>query len=67
MSLEYKYDFTNDAIKLWHVLSVYIYWADHFFYDLFQDVSFLPKLSGLTFKHNKSDLCTQLFLVKNDN
>ena len=27
-----------------------------FFYDLFQDVSFLPNLFGLTFKHNQSDL-----------
>ena len=35
-----------------------------FFYDLFQDVSFLPNLFGLTLIRNQSDLCTQLFIPK---
>ena len=42
----------------------YICWADHFFYDLFQDVSFLPNLYGLTLIRNQSGLCTQLFILK---
>ena len=35
-----------------------------FFYDLFQDVSFLPNLFGLTLIRNQADLCTQLFIPK---
>ena len=42
----------------------YICWADHFFYDLFQDVSFLPNLFGLTLIRNQSGLCTHLFILK---
>ena len=34
------------------------------FYDLFEDVSFLPNLFGLTLIRNQSDLCTQLFILK---
>ena len=37
---------------------------NYFFYDLFQDVSFLPNLFGLILIHNQSDLCTQLFILK---
>ena len=47
--------------------NIYICWADHFFHDLFQHVSFLFKLFGLTFKRNQSDLSTQLFLLKISN
>ena len=31
---------------------------NYFFYDLFQDVSFLPNLFGLILIRNQSDLCT---------
>ena len=51
-------------MSLWHGPSTYICWADHFFYDLFQDVSYLPNLFGLTLIRNQSDLCTQLFVQK---
>ena len=64
MSLKPVYDFITDVIKLWHAPSIYICWADHFLYALFQDDSFLPKLFGLKFKRNQSDLCTQLFSLK---
>ena len=37
---------------------------NYFFYDLFQDVSFLPNLFGLILIRNQSDLCTQLFILK---
>ena len=66
MLLNYEYDFITDVIKLWHAPSIYTCWADHFFYDLFQNVSFLPNLFGLTFIHNQSDSCTQLFVLKSD-
>ena len=56
MLLEYEYDFLTDVIKLWHAPSMYICWADHFFYDFFQNVSFLSNLFGLTFKGNQSGL-----------
>ena len=51
-------------------MKIYIYIYNNTFsilYNLYQDFSFLPNLFALTFKRNKSDLCTQLFLVKNDN
>ena len=51
-------------------MKIYIYIYNNtfsIFYNLYQDFSFLPNLFALTFKRNKSDLCTQLFLVKNDN
>ena len=64
MSLNYEYHFITEVIKLWHAPSIYVCWADHFFYYLFQDVSFLPNLFGLTFIRNQSDLCKQFFIPK---
>ena len=64
MSLNYEYDFITEVIKLWHAPSIYVCWADHFFYYLFQDVSFLPNLFVLTFIRNQSGLCKQFFIPK---
>ena len=35
-----------------------------FFYDLFQDVSFLLNLFGLKFERNQTDLCMQVFVLR---